>query len=101
MRFLLKEPLTVSKGQVVKGNIKLIANKQQSYNMKLTLQLPDVKAESNGEYDIKDVDFRFNVYSPIDKYFTMKKMSQIISVNSQNTILYFAHLFIGHTTFDL
>eukprot|EP00826_Nyctotherus_ovalis_P039630 TRINITY_DN3822_c0_g1_i4.p1 TRINITY_DN3822_c0_g1~~TRINITY_DN3822_c0_g1_i4.p1 ORF type:complete len:294 (-),score=56.00 TRINITY_DN3822_c0_g1_i4:53-934(-) len=100
MRFLLKEPLTVSKGQTVKGNIKLTANKQQSYSMKLTLQLPDVKAESKGEYDIKDVDFRFNVYSPIDKYFTMKKISQIISVNSQNTIPYICLLYTSPSPRD-
>jgi len=86
MRFLLKDPLTVSKGQVVQGNIKLVANKQQSFNMILVLRIPDVKAESKGEYEIKDVELKWNLMSNIDRYFAMKNINEIIRMSSHITI---------------
>lgn len=84
MRFLLKEPLTVSKGQNIEGNIKMIANKEQSFVFKLKLRIPDVKAEAEGDYDIKNPEFRMSLLNPSDRSVAIRKLQQLLNTNSQN-----------------
>jgi len=59
MRFLLKEPLTVSRGELITGEINLIANKEQSYEMKLAVNIPAINVSQTADYYIKDPDFRW------------------------------------------
>jgi hypothetical protein len=65
MRFLLPTPIAVNPGQTVVGNLKLIANKEQSFDVKITMKIPELNIESSNEYDMKDPEYRwasFNYY---------------------------------------
>ncbi len=42
MRFLLPTPIAVNPGQTVIGNLTMKANKEQTFDVKITLSLPDL-----------------------------------------------------------
>jgi hypothetical protein len=39
-RFLLREPLGVNKGQLVEGTLKMVANREQTFNVNLKVSIP-------------------------------------------------------------
>lgn len=39
-RLLLKEPLGVNKGQLVQGHLKMMANKEQTYDVSIDVEIP-------------------------------------------------------------
>lgn len=43
MRFLLPTPLAVNPGQTVVGNFTLVANKEQSFDVKIKMSIPELK----------------------------------------------------------
>jgi type I protein arginine methyltransferase len=67
-RLLLKEPLAVNKGQLVNGYLKMRANREQTFNVSLKVELPVlnvsicsiifVKITAENEYDMKDPEYR-------------------------------------------
>eukprot|EP00831_Metopus_contortus_P084751 TRINITY_DN9694_c0_g1_i2.p1 TRINITY_DN9694_c0_g1~~TRINITY_DN9694_c0_g1_i2.p1 ORF type:complete len:184 (-),score=53.47 TRINITY_DN9694_c0_g1_i2:123-674(-) len=60
MRFLLPVPIAVNPGQRVKGNLRMIANKEQSFDITITLSIPELNLTSIGHYDLKDPEYRWN-----------------------------------------
>ena len=42
MRFLLPQPIAVNPGQTVVGNLSMKANKEQTFDIKLTLAIPEL-----------------------------------------------------------
>lgn len=42
MRFLLEQPIAVNPGQTVVGNLTMKANKEQTFDIKLTLTIPEL-----------------------------------------------------------
>lgn len=51
-RLLLKEPLAVNKGQRITGSIRCLGNKKYSYDVTLTMTLPNTGASTSSGEDI-------------------------------------------------
>ena len=66
-RMLLKEPIGVTKGQMLKGNLVMIANSEQSFDGELKVEVPGL-ANTTNKYDMKDLEYRGAYLSYYDWY---------------------------------
>ena len=57
-RLLLREPIAANKGQVVKGLLKMRANRQQTFDTQLQVAIPEIGIKTEATYDMKDPEYR-------------------------------------------
>jgi len=73
MRFLLKEPIGVNPGQLVTGALKLKANKEQSFDVDLFVEVAAQNIKQACSYDMKDPEYRgvfSNYYNYYNNYYS-------------------------------
>eukprot|EP00347_Sterkiella_histriomuscorum_P014659 403360038 len=69
-RLLLKEPLGVNKGQLVQGYLKMRANKEQTFDVSIDVQIPILNINSVNTFDMKDPEYRGVYQNYYDQYNT-------------------------------
>lgn len=67
-RLLMREPIGVNRGQKLSGSLKLAANKEQSFDGTLIVNIPTLNIKTTNHYDMKDLNYRGTYQSYVDYY---------------------------------
>eukprot|EP00051_Salpingoeca_urceolata_P011766 m.146187 g.146187 ORF g.146187 m.146187 type:complete len:495 (-) comp17244_c1_seq2:133-1617(-) len=75
VRLLFQQPILVSAGQTIVGNMLLCANRKQSYDVTMELRIEGTDTVTRGQINLKEPNFRFSSFPtttngmPSDYYF--------------------------------